>query len=107
VIFEIMSQETAELDSTLKLLIYTNSPSLRAYVLVSTARRLIVFYHRLTSRATWNTEVLKEYDEVVLFEVGIFAFVRSFYENFDESKPPELLAKVVSRPRQKPVQVQR
>jgi len=105
VIVEIMTKETAELDCTLKLLIYTNLSLLRAYVLVSISRKLIVLHHRLTSRAEWNTFVLKEYDEVFLLEVGIFASVRLFYENFDERKPPELRRKVVSRPRRKPVAV--
>jgi len=97
VIVEIMSNETAELDTTLKFLVYTRLSCLRAYVLVSTSRKLIVLHHRLTGRAQWITAVLKEYDEVILFEVGVFALVRTFYEDFDAGKPPALIEKVANR----------
>ena len=77
VIFEVLSESTARLDKTTKLIEYRSIPTVRRYVMLEQDQVLATVVSR--TEAAWALEVLRAGEVLVMPEVGIGVPMEEFY----------------------------
>lgn len=88
VIFEILSDSTARVDRTVKLVEYCSIPSLRRYVMLEQDQALLTVVGRTSTG--WSIEVLDRAGTLLLPELGIEVPVADVYEGLEFEPLPDV-----------------